>query len=107
MKRTVDLDLADRLINGPLPISELPDVSALDESLRRLEADEAYSIRHRRPPPLWTEVGNDAVRTYYAEHSDHPMSNENRARDRRNAAFIVLAFATTQTSAFTPLLAIM
>ena len=106
MNRDVDdraLEEADRLINDPLPFAaELPDVSELDRMLHLLEGDEAYSIRHRPPPPLSTEVGNEQVRAYYQLHPQHPMADDDRARNRRRAAFLILNCAARQSSAFTP-----
>lgn len=109
------LEEAERILNLPLPI--IPqEISELSESpgawpthLRDLDANlelllkaQPFSIRLQSPPPLWTEVGNQAVRQYYEEHPDHPMADDDHARHRRRAAYKLMFWASVAPGAFTP-----
>ncbi len=109
------LEEAERLLNVPLPIvpqeisalSESPDawpdhLRDLDAALDMLLEAQLFSIRLRSPPPLWTKVGNEAVRQYYEEHPDHPMADDDHARNRRRAAYKLMFWASVAPGAFTP-----
>ena len=109
------LEEAERILNAPLPIipqeisalSESPDawpdhLHDLDANLELISKAQPFSIRLQSPPPLWTEVGNEAVCRYFKDHPDHPMADDDHAGNRRRAAYKLMFWASVAPGAFTP-----
>lgn len=73
----------------------------LDAALNLINDDDRWSLRRGQLlPPLWTEVGNEAVAQWYVEHPDHPGGNPERSREVNRAAVYVCCWARTFPSAF-------
>jgi len=73
----------------------------LDAALLVLERDDSYSLRRQSPPPLWTEVGNEAYQAWCRTNPDHPTANDDRARASRRAAQELMTWAWCARDALT------